>query len=55
MYDYMMEHKAELLTKNNEEGVRKVYEGVYDYGKLNLKLLLHNSDIKYFCLTSMMM
>lgn len=33
MYKYMMAH-PNFLTKDNAAGVRRVYEGVHDYGKL---------------------
>lgn len=50
MHKYMMEH-PEFLTKDNEEGVKRVYEGVHNYGNLMNAITF---DI-YYCYTSMML
>lgn len=38
MAKYMLAH-PEFLTKNNEDGVRRVYEGVHNYGKFDINLI----------------
>lgn len=41
MYDYMMEHGSEVLTNNNEDGLKKVQQENYAF-------FMESSSIEYF-------